>query len=366
MCGIVGVFGQIGVPLENVFSDLLIFDQVRGFDSTGVCIVPKINPNPNVLKGVVNPAWLLGSKEYAEVTKTSLLSMLGHNRAATKGTVEQKNAHPFTHGHITGVHNGTATSVSSLLDHEKFTVDSDNIYYHLSQKGPEDLWKNFYGAAALVWWDNKQKSLQFLRNYQRPLCMAITENENAVIYASEAEMLRCAADRRKVKIGEIVEVTPNNLYTLTFTTKVEIETKDCPAYSYTYTGTRTSYSYGNEDYDRNWRWNRQGYYQSRKKETTEALEESTKELNKRTSYTEDKEGKGNERGYNSSSSVSVTDMQAYVRASKEIDAVEAINEEMSPFRWLRSRSRFVCTSAMDGLLRMVKGESRTLTHVKPF
>ena len=231
MCGIVGCAGLLSIPAMNVFQDLLIMDQLRGFDSTGVCIVNREKVY-GTLKGVVSPANLLASETYQNMVKTPTLVAMGHNRAATKGTIIKDNAHPFTHGHIVGMHNGTATSVTSLLDHTKFTVDSDNIFYHISKLGIKDLWTKYYGAATLAWWDDKEKVVKLIRNYQRPLYLGISTDNCVVYWASEKPMLECALARRNQKVNDIIEVTTNNIYTIKFNEAHHpiVETEVCPAY----------------------------------------------------------------------------------------------------------------------------------------
>lgn len=365
MCGIVGVFGQLTMSHENTFSDMLIFDQVRGFDSTGVCIVNRINPISRVFKGVMSPAYLLNTPYYREMTKTSLLCMIGHNRAATKGTVIDKNAHPFIHEHITGVHNGTATSTSNLLDHEKFDVDSDNIFYHISQKGAKDMWKNFYGAAALVWWDDKEKALFLLRNSQRPLHMAMTNDEQCLIWSSEEEILIAAAARRKVAHGTIVEATPNNIYKYTFDKKVILETEECPSYVPDYGAS----FYGN------WGYDRQAYESRTKAETQGSEEELDVAITFNSKIPETYKGRTNYSSRSTSPGVNGNvatygDVRAYNAAQKTIDDIEDVNEAMFPFRWLRSRSHFCCSMAMTNFLNILDGKinspAETIQQSKPY
>ena len=40
MCGIVGMAGNLNTLTSKMFRDMLIFDTVRGFDSTGIALVP--------------------------------------------------------------------------------------------------------------------------------------------------------------------------------------------------------------------------------------------------------------------------------------------------------------------------------------
>ena len=197
MCGIVGVAGDLLVKHERVFSDLLVMNQLRGFDSIGVTRVGTTN-TPNVVKTLANPADLIRHPDYKKLLAGSHRVLLGHNRWATVGDVNVMNAHPFTHGHITGVHNGTVSYRRDFEDHARFEVDSDNIFHHINKKGYVDLWQKLWGAAALVWWDEEKATLNFLRNKDRPLFIAFDKDRKVLMWASEFYMLYAAANRNGV------------------------------------------------------------------------------------------------------------------------------------------------------------------------
>ena len=194
MCGIVGIAGNVYQRECKAFRDMLVFDQVRGFDSTGICFVGNANNLAKVEKELDGPEnlWNFHDSElldYRGVAKTTHKLMLGHNRAATIGKVIRENAHPFTFGHVTGVHNGSLDDWHELERDEKgqqFDVDSKALLATISKKGIDHAWKSFRGAAAVVWWDESDGSLNIARNNQRPLYLAYSQAGDVLFWASEA------------------------------------------------------------------------------------------------------------------------------------------------------------------------------------
>ena len=94
MCGIVAVFGDISIKVEQAFKQMLIMDSVRGLDSTGVAVIDR-NGDVSVIKEVGNPFYLLDSDLFDKAMRGSHKGLIGHNRAATTGKILRKNAHPF-------------------------------------------------------------------------------------------------------------------------------------------------------------------------------------------------------------------------------------------------------------------------------
>lgn len=209
MCGLVGIAGDIRGPEKKMFRDLLVFNQVRGFDSTGVVIVPTVltpKQDPFTVVKDVGPAqnlWDFDKDKIFDYRGGILQSakvLIGHNRAATLGKVNVENAHPFEFGHIVGAHNGSLNFWCDLEDADKFDVDSKAIFRDIEVNGIDHTWKNFYGAAALSFWDEKAQTLNFIRNDQRPLFFAWSKDKKTLFWASEWEMIWMAARRNKVDL----------------------------------------------------------------------------------------------------------------------------------------------------------------------
>lgn len=212
MCGIVGMAGNLNISHGKMFRDMLIFDSVRGIDSTGVVKVPlkyaSTDNTPIMEKdiGLPNNLWELNvSKifDYKGFPKTMGRAFIGHNRAATVGKINVANAHPFNFGSVYGVHNGSLRYYKDLEGYTEHEVDSMCLLQTIAEKGIVHTWKNFTGAAALVWWDDEEQKLNIIRNDERPLWVAYSTNNDAIFWASEEWMIECAAARRGVKLKKI-------------------------------------------------------------------------------------------------------------------------------------------------------------------
>ncbi len=204
MCGLVAVVSKYtnGLSKEqcDIFDLLLFADQLRGMDSTGVFVVDN-KDNLDLAKEASNATDFRTRKEYRDLMATALMrgsAVVGHNRAATKGVVNDANAHPFVvDDRITLMHNGTLWG-----DHKKLAdteVDSHAIAHTIHNNGDdvEAALKELNGAYALIWHDFKNKTLNFVRNSQRPLHWV--ELPGAWLWASEANMLQWMIDRFSLK-----------------------------------------------------------------------------------------------------------------------------------------------------------------------
>ena len=101
MCGIVGIISAysngFSANESAAFTDMLVMDTVRGFDSTGAMAITNVG-NLDMLKAALTGSTFVKAPEYSSFKSNLLcdgLMAFGHNRAATRGTVNDRNAHPF-------------------------------------------------------------------------------------------------------------------------------------------------------------------------------------------------------------------------------------------------------------------------------
>jgi len=205
MCGLVGVAGEIGHTEDKVFRDLLIIDSIRGPHSTGALFVSKAG-HPTLIKTAGDPFVLLENTRFATQMRYANRVLLGHNRYATKGAVNKANAHPFEFDTLIGAHNGTLTGQYLLDDHKDFAVDSENLYYHMDKHGVQATAPKLMGAYALTWYDKNESSVNFLRNFERPLYYTFATSNKTMFWASEPWMLTGILGKHKVEHTDIIQV----------------------------------------------------------------------------------------------------------------------------------------------------------------
>ena len=224
MCGLVGVSGTLEIRERDIFADMLVADTLRGDDSTGVAIITRGVDTPT-LKKMVGPGSdfvALHDKLVAGRRDSRDSVMLGHNRKTTVGGTSKLNAHPFMcqHDRIVGAHNGTipAHVIRRLGDeYDDFGTDSEGLINSISVQGPHATIKKLHlGAWATTWYDYETGRLNFLRNKDRPLHFAFSEDRKQLYWASEAGMLRWLLGRRGVKLFEdnIFYFREDNLYSI--------------------------------------------------------------------------------------------------------------------------------------------------------
>lgn len=232
MCGLVGVgdFSKRGMAgtESNLFLDLIIAGCVRGKHGTGIVkIDTKGNSDWRKMEG--NPFELFNAEGIAawyDDMKKDYRFYFGHNRHATTGTRSKDHAHPFTQGHITLAHNGTLFQTTNTPNFKDFAVDSEAMAFSISKIGIQETINKTYGAYCIVYWDDKEKTLNLLRNKERPLYIGVDAGWNRMAFASEFGMLAWCAHRNQIKLDvEVLEEDTLYTYSLKSETPKKIPMK---------------------------------------------------------------------------------------------------------------------------------------------
>ena len=223
MCGIVGVcnFSKLGITSKDreIFVDLLLAGAVRGVDGTGAFFVDSHEKCRSVKK-VGGPDEFLKDKVFSEVFKKNFswkqgspddVILVGHNRAASVGTISTQTAHPFMRKHIVMVHNGTIRQYSNIPDMKKFSVDSEALCNSIAVLGIDKTIKELQGSYAIVYYDVKEKTLNFIRNDERPLSFASSADGKNMYFASEGQMLRWILGRASIEGVHYTPLKPDTL-----------------------------------------------------------------------------------------------------------------------------------------------------------
>lgn len=196
MCGIWAVLSKkrhgFSVKDIAVAKSMMIVTSLRGYDSSGIFVTEIDKPeNPaKVIRTVGDPFNILLSEQgekFLDYAYKRGQAMVGHGRAATKGNINVKNAHPFKEGPLCLVHNGTIHTGLEKYESKDVEVDSHALTHMLVEEGVEQGLKKTNGAFAVVLHDTQNKCIWFARNYQRPL--AIFENHEAIYIMSTIESL---------------------------------------------------------------------------------------------------------------------------------------------------------------------------------
>lgn len=216
MCGLLAILNKnsngFSADQNDHFSTLLFLDLLRGNDSTGVVCVTN-NGDLALAKEASHSLDFMASKEYTAIMNRSFnrgSALIGHNRKATRGTVNDENAHPFVvDNNIVLVHNGTLWG-----DHKKHAdteVDSHAIAHviHESNGDVQAALNKIDGAYALIWYNVADATVNFVRNKERPLWWM--ETYNSWVFSSEKAMLDFVIARHKIHPSKGPTEFPENV-----------------------------------------------------------------------------------------------------------------------------------------------------------
>lgn len=214
MCGIIGAMTlhSRGFSTDEVqaLRSGLFMSTVRGIDGTGIVGIPDevaVNKDGTASKKCITihkealpPQAGLSKGQFAALLHNQRAAIM-HVRAATVGSLSDAACHPFEHGPVVGVHNGTLHDYKTAFrrwdgGNYKPVSDSDVLYYALGNADPDDavdVLAATSGAYALVWYDARLHALRMARNYARPLVML--KEKDTWWWASEAGFLTASISR---------------------------------------------------------------------------------------------------------------------------------------------------------------------------
>lgn len=218
MCGIVSIIARTpGGFYQNdmdLFENLLILDQFRGKDAAGIMTTFRNGDQQIIKHASKHISLLFETKQWKEMRGRVIGSgrfITGHNRFATRGKKTSDEAHPFNHGKISLVHNGTIWNQKVLAPDATVEVDSESIAIALDAGKTDDVLKTIDGAFALIWYDSETEQLYATRNTERPLGLVTTANYYFLL--SEPWMLTASWHRQngRAKLEEFREVEPGEV-----------------------------------------------------------------------------------------------------------------------------------------------------------
>lgn len=248
MCGLVGLISKkkdLPFYARDVFTSMLIFDSIRGPDSTGVIGLTTKN-EIDMVKGNADGYVFTKCAQYTRFREniwSKYSAVFGHNRKATIGTVNSHNAHPFREKHITLMHNGTLRNAKDL--NSEVEVDSHAITHALAEHDAEAALAMLNGAFALIWHDAEKKTINLARNSERPL--ALIEYDTHYAISSEAGLALWLHAREGKNAVKAIQVPTEKIISFNLTNLEspyeEIEYSNYKAYVPPAAPASTSYSF---------------------------------------------------------------------------------------------------------------------------
>lgn len=220
MCGLVGIAStNMLARHKSCMTTLLFLDSLRGEDSTGVAAIRQ-DRSTAVLKYTVPGYDFIQNPKFETHLRLNDNVWIGHNRFGTVGGKTKANAHPFMvlneegECRLVGAHNGTLKNRYSLTDANNFGTDSEALLNEIDSIGVKEAINKVEGAWALTWYDQLQDKLFFLRNKERPLYYAYTDDHKTLVWASEKWMIQVACAKHDIKIDkeEVFTVEEDTLY----------------------------------------------------------------------------------------------------------------------------------------------------------
>lgn len=205
MCGISSIFRNDKVGSANIdklAAALAWVGSIRGYDSTGMFYGGGDDMADHYKRAVSGWDFQYLPRVEAVLRRTEQHRYIVlHNRAATKGEVNNRNSHPFHIGEIVGVHNGTVTNHHGLSPQGfHHTVDSAHLLAAIEAEGSAKVIPRIQGSFNLIWMDNEDQTIHQVRNNDRPYVFAKLKDKEILVGASEKAMLKWLVSRHHMEI----------------------------------------------------------------------------------------------------------------------------------------------------------------------
>lgn len=271
MCGLVGAMGYLNEPDKKIFTTLFLTNVLRGTHGCGLTYLFEEGDKGyfDHVKSTSPSSTFIHSKKYNEVLNNNLKCIMGHSRFATKGEIKADNNHPFKTKNLLGMHNGTIEG--KFQNSDKFETDSEGIFNLIDELGLKEALDIIHKEAnsvayALVYYDNRDASVNIIRNSARPLFVA-GNNFGRMFWASDRDMLEFAIkkgssssiDIFSLEVGTYLKMFPFEVYDKRVEIKKNFYTppsKPTTKYVYNY-GKGTGHWNGNR-----WVENKKSYHYS--------------------------------------------------------------------------------------------------------
>jgi hypothetical protein len=210
VCGHVGIIGPGICDTDlDVLEQLAQCIVVRGHDGCGILQGNHHSKYYTVEKSNEEISTFLWYHKHAKGGDRMLLNTTSdtffcvHVRAATRGSLTTKNAHPFDFPNLVGMHNGTLkeTDYKPIGDQ----TDSEMMFADMNDKGviPVLSALDKDSAYAVVVYDKRTKEIYIGRNQHRPLFCTWNSNRRVFYYASEYGLLEWILNRNGIKRDKI-------------------------------------------------------------------------------------------------------------------------------------------------------------------
>lgn len=220
MCGLAGMLlystqrsDKEWMELREVFSRMLVFNEERGREASGVALISR-DGILRLFKQPVPASQLVKMEPYQDIMASigpETTCLLGHTRAPTKGSRwNNANNHPLLVGQTVGIHNGIIDNDDDLFIRSGFSrageVDSEVIFSLLDRIGPisnngsyssvvqrqVSLLEGFFATLSL---DLRRPTRLLVLKHLRPLCLHYEKRLNALFFSSRYLFLRKAFGR---------------------------------------------------------------------------------------------------------------------------------------------------------------------------